>query len=93
MKITVHYQTQIRRAIGVGSETIDLSPGCCVPELLQRLAERHGDSFRRLVLAEGKPSGSAVLLFVGDSQVSQSAQSIHLKDGDVVTLLAPMAGG
>jgi len=92
MRITVRYQTQIRRAAGVGSESIDVSPDCCLPELLMRLAERHGEAFHRMVLAEGKPNG-AILLFVGDNQVSPSAPSIPLQEGDVVTLLAPMAGG
>jgi molybdopterin converting factor small subunit len=93
MKITVHYRTQIRRAVGVSSETIDLAAGLSVPDLLQRLAECHGDAFRRLVLPEGKPARGSVLVFVGDTQVPHPTQAMALKDGDAVTLLAPMSGG
>jgi molybdopterin converting factor small subunit len=90
MTITVQYQTQIRRAVGAASERIDLPADADVAALLPRLAERHGDAFRRLVLADGQLMSRAILLFVNDTQVSPSAR---LADGDVVTLLAPMAGG
>ena len=93
MTITIHYQTQIRRAVGTAAETIDLPPGSGLPELLERLADRHGDAFRRLVLVGGKAINGSILLFVGDTQVSPLDQSIPLNDGDVVTFLAPMAGG
>jgi len=93
MKITVHYRTQIRRAVGISSETVDLAADLSLPDLLQRLAERHGDAFRRLVLPEGKPARGSVLVFVGDTQVPHAAQAMPLKDGDAVTLLAPMSGG
>ena len=69
MIITVQYQTQIRRAVGTASETIDLPDNADVAALLPRLAERHGDAFRRLVLADGQAMSRAILLFVNDTQV------------------------
>jgi hypothetical protein len=53
-------------------------------DLLVQLTQRHGEQFRRL--------SAAVLCFVGDKQV-MPAQAPPLEEGEVITLLAPMAGG
>jgi molybdopterin converting factor small subunit len=91
VKITVKYQTQVKRAVGVGAEVVDLDGGS-LAQLLRQLGRRHGDAFSRLVLrGDGAPQES-ILVFVGDRQVA-SAGDVALSDGDVVTLLAPMAGG
>jgi molybdopterin converting factor small subunit len=91
MKITVKYQTQVKRAAGIAGESVEIDGGF-LQHLLQRLAERHSDAFRRLVVqADGTPQES-ILVFVGERQVT-SAAPVALRDGDVVTLLAPMAGG
>jgi molybdopterin converting factor small subunit len=55
------------------------------------LVNRHGDAFRRIVLTEQDKIQPALLLFVGDEQLG--GDTPHLKDGDVITILAPMAGG
>ena len=84
MKVTVRYQTQLRRALGVDSERVEVAPGCRLTDLLVQLTQRHGEQFRRL--------SAAVLCFVGDKQV-MPAQAPPLEEGEVITLLAPMAGG
>jgi len=93
VKITVRYQTQIKRAVGLVSETVDIGPSCAVPELLRQLAQRHGESFRRLVLKDTGMPHDSILMFVGDRQLTAEAGQVWLHDGDVLTLLAPMAGG
>jgi molybdopterin converting factor small subunit len=84
MKVTVRYQTQLRRALGVDAEAVEVGPGCRLPDLLAQLTQRHGEQFRRL--------SAAVLCFLGDKQVAP-AQAVPLEEGAVVTLLVPMAGG
>jgi molybdopterin converting factor small subunit len=85
MKVTVRYMAQVKRATGVASEQIELPDACLMRELLARLAERHGEPLRQLL-------GPALLVFVGDEQANPG-ETVMLKDGDEVTLLAPMAGG
>ncbi len=92
MRIAVKYLAQVRQAAGCPAEALDVEGGCSLPELVRRVADRHGEPLRRLLLnAAGGPHDS-LLLFVGDEQVRGGA-AVELKDGDVVTVLAPMAGG
>ena len=85
MKVTVRYLAQVKRATGVAAEEVELPDTCLLRDLLAHLAERHGEPLRQLL-------GPALLIFVGDEQVT-SGEAVALKDGDVVTVLAPMAGG
>ena len=91
MKITVKYMAQVKHAAGAASEVVDLPQLCPVAELIVRLAERHGDSLRRMLLETDGKVQPALLVFVGDEQVD--AETAALSDGDVVTVLSPMAGG
>src|SRR5262249_10215811 len=91
MKITVKYQTQVKRAAGLGGEVVEFE-GSSVGQLLRQLAARHGDAFRRLVLRDDDAPQESILAFVDDRQVTAGGAA-PLRDGDVVTLLAPMAGG
>ena len=90
MQLTVHYFAQLKRAAGVSSETVMVDPGATLAKLVQRLGQEHGDAFRAMVLdAAGQPQRT-LLYAVGDEQ----ADLEHvLREGDVVTILAPMAGG
>jgi len=92
VRVTVRYQTQIKRAVGLASETLEVPEACPVAELLRQLAQRHGDAFRRLVLKEGGLPQDSILVFLGERQVAD-LPALRLSDGDVLTLLAPMAGG
>lgn len=79
MRITIHYLAQIKRAIGVATETIELEADATLHSLVQELARRHGAVF-----------DSALLFFVNDEHATKETR---LADNDVVTILAPMAGG
>jgi molybdopterin converting factor small subunit len=92
MKVVVRYMAQLRQAAGRAGEEIDLDGPCSLPDLLRRLAGRHGEPFGRLLLDAGGSLQPSILLFVGDEQVGAGAP-VQLRDGDVITLLAPMAGG
>ena len=90
MQVTVHYFAQLKRAAGVASETVVVEPDATLAQLVQRLAQQHGDAFRALVLdAAGQPQRT-LLYAVGDEQADLDRV---LREGDVVTILAPMAGG
>lgn len=91
MKVAVRYMAQLRRAAAVSSEEVELDQPCSATELLKRLAEQHGLPFRALLLDADGAVRPAILLFVGDEQVS--SQTRPLQDGDVLTVLTPMAGG
>lgn len=91
MKVAVCYMARLRQVAGAASERVELDRPCTVAELLQRMAAAHGAPFRDLVLDAAGGVHPALLLFVGDEQVP--AQTTSLRDGDVLTVLTPMAGG
>ena len=92
ISIRVRYVAQLKQAAGVASEEIELSAPWAARDLLLLLADRHGAPLRNLLLGEDGSPQPTILVFVGDEQVVPSDRSL-LKDGDVVTLLSPMAGG
>lgn len=85
MKVSVRYMAQVKRAAGVAVEQVELPDACSLRDLLTRLGERHGEPLRQLL-------GPALLIFVGDEQAALD-EPVVLREGDVVTILSPMAGG
>ena len=90
MRVTVHYMAQIKRAAGCASEEIETPDGADLRQALRTVASRHGDSFRAMLLDEGQEPRKSLLYFVGDDHADATRK---LRDGDAITILAPMAGG
>ena len=92
MKVTVNYRGQVRQAAGVASEIVDLEAPCTMAELAARLAQRRGQPLRSFLFAEDGSLRSHILFVVANEQVLPRS-AVPLKEGDVVTILPPMAGG
>jgi molybdopterin converting factor small subunit len=92
MKVSVRYLAQLKQAAGVGAETVEVGSPCTPRECVGRLAEQHGGELRRLLLGGDGRLNPTVLVFVGDEQVMPD-ERVLLNDGDVVTVLLPVAGG
>ncbi len=90
MRVTVYYMAQIKRAAGCSSEQIDAPDGADLRGVLRSMGERHGDAFRVVLLDDANEPRKSLLYFVGDEHADPSRP---LKDGDAITILAPMAGG
>ena len=90
MRVTVHYMAQIKQAAGCGSETVETPPKITLRDLVRFLADCHGEAFGRLVMDEAEEPRRSLLFFVDDEHADLMRR---LKDGDAVTILAPMAGG
>jgi molybdopterin converting factor small subunit len=91
VQVGVRYMAQVKQAAGVAAEQVHLEGPCSVEEFIVRLAERHGEPLRKLLLKAGSVQPT-ILLFVGDVQV-HPGDGTPLQDGDVVTVLSPIAGG
>jgi molybdopterin converting factor small subunit len=90
MKITVCYMAQLKQAADVGSEQVEVGNPCSIQDLAHRLADRHGDGLRKLLFGANGTLQPTNLFFIGDAQAQPSDP---LKDGDVLTVLSPIAGG
>lgn len=89
MTLTVHYMTQMKRSAGCSSETVD-TDAAVLRDFLRGLAERHDSTFRTLLLDDTGEPRKSLLFFVGDEHAELSRL---LRDGEAVTILAPMSGG
>jgi molybdopterin converting factor small subunit len=92
MKVRVYYMAHLKQAAGRAIEEVEFGVPCTAGELVRRLAERHGDPLRRLLLDARGDLQPTILLFVNDTQVTGGG-AVALRDGDEVSLLAPIAGG
>lgn len=88
MSVTVTYAGQARDAAGTASE---LAAAGDVASLLRDAAARHPALRPLLLRPDGSPHPS-LLVVVGDEQV-RIDDPRPLRDGDVVTVMTPIAGG
>ena len=92
MNVTVEYWAQVKQAAGTSAERIDVNPPCSARDVVTELAHRHGGRLRGVLLdADGKLR-STILLFVRDEQVRPD-EPAELRDGDVIGVMSPIAGG
>ena len=90
MFVTVHYMAQIKRAAGCANEKVETAEAVTLRTFLQSVAARRGAEFRALLLDDADEPRKSLLFFVGDDHADLG---LVLRDGDALTILAPMAGG
>lgn len=92
MVVTVEYTAQLKRAAGKTREDFELDDSGTLIDLVNAIADRHGDELARMLqAADGSPQ-STIIPFVGDDQKRWDAADA-LRDGVAVTLLSPISGG
>jgi len=92
MQVSVVYTTQVKAALDLPGETIEVAAGSTASDLLKQLVEKHGSKFGELVFtSEGKLLPS-LLMCVGDEQLASPAD-YPLQEGDALTLLSAISGG
>ena len=89
MTVRVIYRAQFRTAASVAEEELPLSADSSLSSLWTEIVRRH-PNLQPILLRDDGSRREAVLVFVNDLPAPDSHP---LVTGDVVTLLAPMAGG
>ena len=92
MNITLNYTTQVKAALGFATDSVEVESGCTVSQLLSAVAEKHGDTFRELVLTDDGQLLPSIVLCLGDAQVGFDAPN-ELVEGDEITILSAISGG
>ena len=92
MVITVEYTAQLKRASGTAREEFELPNACTLVDLVNAIADRHGEELTRMLKSPDGTPQSTIIPFIGDDQVRWDASNV-LSDGVMVTLLSPISGG
>ena len=83
MGATVRYFAGARAAAGVSEEAVPIAAGASVHDLLEELVGRHGEGLAKVL------SASSFLL----DGVAVRDRDVTLRDGVVLDVLPPFAGG
>jgi len=94
MRVRVQYTAQLRTALGLAAEDVELPDGSTLASLLIQLTRKHGPKAHDHFTGSGGEAPKGLLIVVNDAakSASQTAATV-LNAGDVVTLLPPIAGG
>ena len=94
MKITVHFLGNIRETAGTRERAFEISEPT-VGALVERMVREYGDNFKRTLIntSTGKVSSSVVLALNGVDIEALKGLKTNLKDGDIVAIFPPVAGG
>lgn len=92
MKVTLHYETQLKRAVGTAAETLEVPDQSGVSAVVRAAADKHGEKVAAMLLDDQGQVRPSVLIFVGDEQIG-SGDSRELADGSTLTLMSPISGG
>ncbi len=92
MKIRVRYTTQLKMALGVDSEEIELPPSSSLQDLLQRLRQLHPQEVHQYVFTADDQLQPGVLLCVDNKHAGRDL-STSLSESEEVTLLSVVSGG
>lgn len=96
-RVKVSYLGLVRNVLGCREEEMEVSAGITVRELLARLVEKHGDSFRHSVFRSEGELRSTALVCVDDRDIAElQGFETKLESGErlsVVVGVYPPEGG
>jgi len=94
MSIRVCYVAQARKVAGVSEDVVPWRVGLTLPALLDDLATARDTDFHTFLFRSDGRLQATLLIAINDQPVPRgSAETTLLNEGDVVTLIPPVAGG
>ncbi len=94
IRVSTRFYAFLRERVGRQEDTLELSDNSTVGDFLEKLAEKYEKELVGYVFNVDKSlrSGFAIALN-GENVKPEEFTSKRLKDGDVVVILPPIAGG
>jgi MoaD family protein len=96
LKVTIEYLGYIKQSLGLTqAENLEIKTNASVRDLLIRLAEKHGEPFKKAVYhPEDKELQPHHILAINGLMVNLlNGLDTKLKDGDRVTIMPVVTGG
>ena len=82
------------QAVGIGKIEFELSKGAIIADLLEQLFEQYPDSLNNFMNPDSGKVYSFVSIWVNSSSINQlQGVKTKLREGDVLTIFRPSAGG
>lgn len=92
MQLTIRYETLLKRAAGVASQTFEFDEASGVGAVVVQLASQTNDKIKSMLVDASGSVQPSLLIFVNDRQVTAS-EAVSLSEGDEITLMSPISGG
>jgi molybdopterin converting factor small subunit len=92
LTLSLNYAGQLAGEAGLSEESIEVSQGAALVEVLRSVASRHGGRFQELLFDEENALRRALIVSVDDRQVADPC-SLTLTENHEVFLMTPIAGG
>ena len=92
MNVKIKYTAQLKKAVGVGEETIEVSEGTLIKDLLNTVFQQKKEVFVNIVFNAEGVFLDAVLIILNGQQISFDYPEF-LMDRDEVLIMSPIAGG
>lgn len=92
MQITINYMSQLKKAAGIGQETLTVEDASTVQRFLAEAVCPHRTRLCETIREQDGAFRGILLVFVGDEQIDLDTP-VTLNDGDEVTIMFPIAGG
>lgn len=95
LKVNVQFFAAVRELVGLREETLELTNGATVRNLLDLLVESHGKRFRDYIYdPKTNELRRSLQILVGDKPTSAlNGLATVLTDGGVLAIIPPVGGG
>jgi molybdopterin synthase sulfur carrier subunit len=94
MKVKIRYFALLRELTGKREELVELEEDASVGKLLETLSIKYGGRFRDYLYGVGEFEGLSLNFLLNGRNVSlDKGFETKLQDGDVLSILPPVAGG
>lgn len=95
MKVTVQYLGFIREMLGIKGETFELREGALLSDVLNKIAESHGEKFRTEVFEPGQNDVKTGFAIIVNGVLTGQLRGVDtpLNSGDNIILMTLPSGG
>ena len=92
MNLRIKYTAQLKNAVGVGEEIVEVNEGILIKDLLISLFQEREKAFVNLVFNAEGVFLNAVLIILNGQQIGFDYPDV-LNENDEIIIMSPIAGG